>query len=124
MTNFSFKFYSLLILTLFCINSCVAEESDIQYEDLATVPILEVQPLLQITEADEVLFSSISGLVKSDSDNNLIIGDRGQNLIFVFDDSGQHVDTFGAEGSGPGEFRGIQDMHIGYQSDTLFIDET
>lgn len=121
MNNFNFKFYSLLILTLFCINSCGVEKSDIQDEDLATVPILEVQSLLEITETDDVLFSSISGLVRSDSDNNLFIGDRGQKLIFVFDDSGQHIDTFGGEGSGPGEFKEIQDMHIGYQSDTLFI---
>lgn len=42
------------------------------------------------------------------SDGRIVIGDDGPKELRVFDRSGNHLETWGGQGEGPGEFRGGQ----------------
>lgn len=109
------------LFVLLLLASCSSENSGTQHEDISDIPELEIERSLQISESEEVLFSNISGLIVSDSEQNIFIGDRGQNLIFVFDSEGNHLDTFGGEGKGPGEFVNIENMSMSFHHDTLYV---
>jgi len=112
---------AIWLFVLLLLASCSSQNSDIQHRDISDIPELEIERTLQITETEDILFSSISGLIVSDSQQNIFIGDREQNLIFVFDSEGNHLDTFGGEGKGPGEFVSIENMSMGFQHDTLYV---
>ncbi|MFZ5517795.1 MAG: 6-bladed beta-propeller [Candidatus Zhuqueibacterota bacterium] len=50
------------------------------------------------------------GAYTIDSDENIYISDRSENVIKVFDRDGQLLKTIGGKGSGPGEFQSIGRM--------------
>ena len=53
-----------------------------------------------------------------DDAGKIFIGDRYDNVIHIFDSTGNHLQRLGGEGRGPGEFTGILDIKI--HSDQLF----
>ena len=66
-------------------------------------------PVLSIGAIDgpaEVLFGRIAS-VAVDGAGNLIVADGQTGEIRIFDASGTHLQTIGAPGEGPGEFRGL-----------------
>ena len=67
------------------------------------------EPVLSIGAIDgpaEVLFGRIAS-VTVDGEGNLIVADAQMGEIRIFDASGAHLQTIGASGEGPGEFRGL-----------------
>lgn len=68
------------------------------------------EPLVSIgkVEGEEpYLFTRIFGATML-SDGRIVIGDDGTKELRVFDREGNHLETWGGEGQGPGEFRGGQ----------------
>ncbi|UCE02004.1 MAG: 6-bladed beta-propeller [Candidatus Latescibacterota bacterium] len=63
-------------------------------------------------EDDDVLFGLVSQLVQDDEENIYLL-DGQLSEIQVFSPDGEHVDTIGREGEGPGEFRNASDMYRG-----------
>jgi len=55
------------------------------------------------TTAEHSYFWHIDSICHDDEDN-LYIADSGWNKIFIFNEEGKFVSTFGQEGQGPGEF--------------------
>jgi 6-bladed beta-propeller protein len=46
------------------------------------------------------------------SDGRVVVVNRGSNELRVFDATGTHVDSWGAEGEGPGEFTGLIEARV------------
>lgn len=68
------------------------------------------EPLLSIgqVEGEEpYLFERVFG-IEMLSDGRIVIGDDGAKELRVFDQQGNHLETWGGRGEGPGEFGGIQ----------------
>jgi hypothetical protein len=63
-------------------------------------------------EDDDVLFGLVSQLVQ-DEDENIYLLDGQLSEIQVFSPNGEHINTIGREGEGPGEFRNASDMYQG-----------
>lgn len=58
--------------------------------------------------------------VRTDSEGNIYVPDRGATEIKVYDVEGNFLRSIGQEGSGPGEFGQITAIEVGNQ-DTLFV---
>jgi len=58
---------------------------------------------------DETVFGIINKVL-IDADNNIYLLDAQLSEISVFSPEGEHLNTLGREGDGPGEFRGPTDM--------------
>lgn len=52
-------------------------------------------------------------------DGSVVIADGGSGEIRIFDDSGDHVRSFGRAGDGPGEFRAVRALRL--DGDTLLV---
>ena len=68
------------------------------------------EPLVSIGKVDgedPYLFTRIFGATML-SDGRIVIGDAGTMELRVFDQQGNHLETWGGEGQGPGEFSGGQ----------------
>ena len=66
------------------------------------------EPLVSIGKVDgedPYLFTRIFGATML-SDGRIVIGDAGTMELRVFDQQGNHLETWGGEGQGPGEFSG------------------
>lgn len=74
------------------------------------------EPLVSIGSAMEgekpYLFSQVFG-VRMLSDGRIVIGDDGAKELRVFDQQGNHLETWGGVGEGPGEFGGSQLWGLG-----------
>ncbi|MDE0604213.1 MAG: 6-bladed beta-propeller [bacterium] len=75
--------------------------SNTAYATIAAEPVLSIGA---IDGPDEVLFGRIAS-VAVDGAGNLIIADGQIGEIRIFDANGVHLQTYGSEGEGPGEFR-------------------
>lgn len=75
--------------------------SDAAYATLSPEPVLSIGA---IDGPDEVLFGRIASAAV-DGTGNFIIADGQIGEIRIFDASGVHLQTYGREGEGPGEFR-------------------
>lgn len=80
-------------------------------------------PLLQIGSAeatrDEYLFSSIVSVQRL-TDGRIAIADRAAHAVRIYDSTGHFLRSFGREGSGPGEFRGIALLAV-FSADSLLV---
>ena len=69
------------------------------------------EPLVSIGQGMEgeepYLFTRVFGIAML-SDGRIVIGDEGARELRVFDQQGQHLETWGGAGEGPGEFGGNQ----------------
>ena len=68
------------------------------------------EPLVSIGKVDgedPYLFTRIFGATML-SDGRIVIGDDGTKELRVFDQQGNHLETWGGQGQGPGEFTGGQ----------------
>ena len=74
------------------------------YATMAPEPVLSIGA---IDGPDEVLFGRIAS-VAVDGAGNLIVADAQMDEIRIFDANGTHLQTIGASGEGPGEFRALE----------------
>ena len=58
-------------------------------------------------DEDPYLFTRVFGITRL-SDGRIVIGDEGAEELRVFDQQGNHLQTWGGHGEGPGEFGGSQ----------------
>ncbi len=79
------------------------QPGDAVYATIAAEPVLSIGA---IDGPEEVLFGRIAS-VAVDGAGNLIVADAQMSEIRIFDASGAHLQTIGAPGEGPGEFRGL-----------------
>ncbi len=127
-----FTFSAALILTSSCSNYSSEELPDhIQSLENVTVHDIDSQPAssISLTEtlifgnSEDVQFGRIFHIDVDDSDNIYISeGSQGNEAIYVFDGEGNHVNTIGRSGDGPGEFRSIFDIKI--SNNQLFVLDT
>ena len=74
---------------------------------------LSENPALEIGAVDgepAYLFDRVVGAITL-SDGQIAVADMGSAQIRVFDPTGKHLISFGAEGDGPGEFRQVIGLH-------------
>lgn len=88
---------------LIILSGCSAEKGNGDFS-LETLPVLSTEELVQFTESEEMLLSSISQLT-SDSEGNIILVDARQRIIHAVDPQGNYIQQIGANGSGPGEYQ-------------------
>lgn len=79
------------------------QPGDAVYATIAAEPVLSIGA---IDGPEEVLFGRIAS-VAVDIAGNLIVADAQMSEVRIFDASGAHLQTIGAPGEGPGEFRGL-----------------
>lgn len=77
-----------------------SDPGDAVYAELAEAPALSVGLL---DGPPEFLFGRIATAAR-DEDGNLVVADGQANEIRIFDPRGEHLQTLGGEGEGPGEF--------------------
>lgn len=72
---------------------------------------VKLDTLLEIQE-DSVPFIPYPEFIVSDSSGNIVIAERTQQKLFVFNNEGDFIHTIGEKGPGPAEFRSINGMTI------------
>ncbi len=81
------------------------------------------EPVLVASFVDEegTLFGDPRGIVPL-PDGGFALADRGENVVRAFLADGSPAWTFGRSGSGPGEFRFIQDIDVSAEGEVLVLD--
>lgn len=87
---------------------------------IADAPELSVVEVRRVGSVDDpdAGFSRIGGIAV-DAQGAVYVLESQEKQIRVYDPNGQHIRTFGGEGSGPGEFKNPK--LIGFRDDTLAI---
>lgn len=83
-------------------NSSITDKMEIQISN-----DIHFQTEVVFKEPDNIIFGNITSSAAS-SDGRVFLGDNDQKMIHVFDADGSYIDSFGREGSGPGEFQMIR----------------
>ena len=111
----------VLVLLAACGDDTQSPPSEAQVTDSAGVAVvtnppseavyatIAAEPVLSIGAIDgpaEVLFGRIAS-VAVDGAGNLVVADGQMGEIRIFDASGDHLQTIGGPGEGPGEFRAL-----------------
>src|SRR5690625_1850140 len=73
---------------------------------------------------DSLAFLSDPSFIVVDSDKNIIVADRGQSKLLVFNSSGQFLHEIGERGPGPDEFRDITGMSINDKDEIMVLDRS
>jgi len=84
--------------------------------------VIELKEDLSIGVLDgpeEYIFNRIFD-IDADSKGNIYVADSGDKLIKVFDKNGKYLNSFGREGEGPGEFKGISRIFIS-KNDKIYV---
>ncbi|MEX1212569.1 MAG: 6-bladed beta-propeller [Balneolaceae bacterium] len=92
---------------------------DTQVIDNKLVPLSLTENLQISTEHEDVLIGNFSGLAIS-SDGTIYAADGQRQQIHYFSSEGAYRGSIGEEGSGPGEFLGL-DARLRILSDTLYV---
>lgn len=81
------------------------------------------EPVLAVTLVDEdgTVFGDPQGIVAL-PDGGFALADRGEGVVRAFRADGTPAWTFGRSGSGPGEFRFIQDIDVSAEGEVLVLD--
>lgn len=84
---------------------------------------LKLEPELTIGSEDYSEYMGSPELFNVDSEGNIFLIENGTNTISKFSKHGEHIQTFQAEGVGPGEFAVIGRMDIFPNGDMIIADE-
>ena len=87
--------------------------------DQQPISTLKFGPELEFNTKDSVIIG-IPWVVSVDDAKNVYITDITAPRITVFDSIGTYITQIGREGSGPGEFRSITDIHFNHDSLTVY----
>jgi len=104
----------LLILVLF--SSCISPAD--QKDDFAYPDPVQLQRIQVISEWDGGLFGS-NIMVQPLENGHIVVADMQQLSLYHFDPEGNHVETLGRGGQGPGEFARFTDLL--YQDNELLV---
>jgi hypothetical protein len=74
---------------------------------------------LEIREPEGIIFNRFEDIA-TDSKNNIYILDRGEKLVYLFDEEGKFQKIIGRPGQGPGEFRRPISIYIDTK-DTIYV---
>lgn len=75
--------------------------------DTRSAPLLTLVDTVVLAESDTIYLGSPAATFTLDGAGHYFIPDRGNNRVLQFSNTGALVRTFGRQGSGPGEFRGL-----------------
>lgn len=120
---------TLLILQIGCSktqhNAIIEVIDGITYVHNADIPFsdLELEPEFSLTGDDYCDYIMSPDLFNVDSEGNIFLIDNGENTISKFSKEGEHIQTFQANGVGPGEFDIIGRMDIFPNGDMIVADE-
>ncbi len=76
---------------------------------------------LEGTFAEEILWTRPEHVL-TDADGSIYISDPRQQVVHRFSADWEHMGTFGAKGSGPGEFQSINDMAWSPDGELVILD--
>lgn len=106
------KFLSILVI-IFLLFSCSEKKKEWK--------VLEAKLKTELTiGVDSTVYFSHPDFLVVDSNNNIVIADKGRSELLVFDKEGNFLNTIGERGPGPGQFRDITGMTIN-QGDEIFV---
>jgi len=84
--------------------------SEVLVDSVPRLSIGEMSSRLQDDDSGSVLFGTIVGIVPF-PDGRFVVGDRLARELLVFSREGRLLNRFGGNGDGPGELRGISQLH-------------
>ena len=97
---------SLIILNVLLVAlllvSCSKNDNSKAELDYASIPVLEVNKELIISESEDFFITHLTGLLVTE-DNDILVTQYNVNSIYQFDESGKYVAQIAGEGKGPGE---------------------
>ncbi len=100
-------FISLLsVLVVFTLMSCGSEadgDAESDYDSL-DLPVWQAEPVLQISDSDELMLQSPISIGSLDEDH-IYVFDFQANRLHVFNEDGTYSNSFFREGRGPGEIQ-------------------
>lgn len=107
------KFFSGLLTALLMQAACSSEtpkgESENPFEGLPVIETgnpIDISEQGVIDELGEFYFSSnYFERIAVGEDGNVFVSNRGDNIIWQFDNNGEYLEQIGSEGEGPGEFQ-------------------
>ncbi len=106
--SFSKILFSVVSILFLMASLTASYNSNINFEiENRTINDIQFEAEIIFSEPEEIIFGTISTSAASPS-GKVFLGDNGQKKIHVFDADGNYVDSFGREGSGPGEFQMIR----------------
>ncbi|MCB0278209.1 MAG: hypothetical protein KDD94_01815 [Calditrichaeota bacterium] len=80
---------------------------------------IRLTQLARLTNNDEGYYSSVLSTVMENG--NIVVLDRGNTIIYVYDQGGKELYKFGKEGSGPGEISRPMNIFSAYNQ--IFVQE-
>ena len=111
----------LLVSSLLFIISCSTEPDSVGEIRTADLPGIELNRIFTLDEPEGHFFEMIT-VIETDSQHRIFLVDQRANQIYVYDSTGEFITTFGREGAGPDEFRGILRMRVDENDRLLFYD--
>ena len=81
---------------------------------------LKMKKIWEVDEAGEDVFAEISDMVISE-DNYLFVQDRKNFKVYIFDQNGKFISSFGKRGEGPGEIKRM--MRMFFVKNTIVLPE-
>jgi len=112
------KIILVLFLTIFCL-SILGDEVINPNKPANGIWDLKMQKVWQIESAGEDVFAAITRMDLTNS-GHLIVKDRRRFKLYIFDDKGKFIKSFGKRGEGPGEIKSMNGAGF-YLADNLII---
>lgn len=99
--KFHQTFVGIIILFSVLITGCTQKVNSHSELD---VPTMDLEPVMQISESDDLLLGAISNVVV-DSEGDIILVDSNQRFVYAVSSTGDFIQQVGTRGSGPGEYQ-------------------
>lgn len=103
----------------FILQGCT--EDNVQEDDFTNLPIYQLEEMEVLSDQADLLMGR-PVFTEIDSEGNRLIMDLSSFEILVYDEQGTYHNSFGREGSGPGEFQQPSYMMLG-ENDTLYVSD-
>lgn len=110
---------SFVVLLTLLLASCGEPEPETDYEDPESLPRMQSERVMQISEAGGRPLGEVQGLA-ANAEGELLIGDGDRQQIYRLGEDGTMLQTLGGEGFGPGEMQELRDLAMGFDGERLF----
>lgn len=110
----------LVLLIAFLLLRCAAEKNEKNKWKILEAT-LETKLVIGV---DSTVYFSRPDFLVVDSNNNIIVADRGRSELLVFNEKGNFLHTIGERGPGPAQFRDITGMTINDKDEILVLDRS
>lgn len=93
------KHLTFVIISIFIVIGCASDQNE--YDSL-DVPVINLEPVFEIQDNDDLMLGSISD-VQIMNDGTIVVLDQRSKKLHLFNENGEFIRTGLNEGQGPGE---------------------